>query len=155
MQDDTQHRVPSPSPLRHLALLIAQASGPKATSGLRTIPPTPPPSAESPTGKERPLRGALSPPSACPGDTEGRSFCGAPLPRASYCSAALGSVGGILRSGRGPSAQRCGGSGFRSLRRAPAALVSSPPDSCRQSDERNPQPMTPATSTLPGQVPCT
>lgn len=40
------------------------------------------------------------------GDAEGRAWRGTP-PRSSYCSAALGSVGGILRSGRG------GGSGAR------------------------------------------
>lgn len=87
-------------------------------------PPIPPPSAESATRKEGPLRGALSSPSPRLGDTESWSFCGAPLPRASYCSAALGSVGGILRSRGGPSEKRCGGSGFSGLRRAPAALVS-------------------------------
>lgn len=93
-------------------------------------PPIPPPSAESATRKEGPLRGALSSPSPRLGDTESWSFCGAPLPRASYCSAALGSVGGILRSRGGPSEKRCGGSSFSGLRRAPAALVSS--DSRRQ-----------------------
>lgn len=119
--DATRHRVPSPRGLRHLAPLTAPAPKPTATSAPHP-PPTPAFRRVPQPGKTGGLAQELHP---HPLRASGVPW-GAPA-RPSHCSAALGSVGGILRSGSGRSARRRGGSGrgacaARSLRPASGLL---------------------------------
>lgn len=149
--DATRHRVPSPRGLRHLAPWTAPAPKPTATSAPHP-PPTPAFRRVPQPGKTGGLAQELHP---HPLRASGVPW-GAPA-RPSHCSAALGSVGGILRSGSGPSARRRGGSGrgacaARSLRpasRAPFSLPGSRP----WGTEQNPPSRTQAASVLPGLVP--
>lgn len=132
--DATRHRVPSPRGLRHLAPLTAPA--PRRTE---TSAPHHPPTPEFPNQgrQEASQRSSIPTPSA---------------PRGRHCSAALGSVGGILRSGSGRSARHRGGSGRGAC--APASRVPfSLPGSRRWGTEPNPQSQTQAASVLPGLIP--